>query len=94
MSTFAWIDHSESQRCQILEAIDTFREKDTRDELGIAGIRDTFSEMLLSGTGSLQTRAELLCLPVDRRPSLSTVPPATNGEPSRQGDRPGECRTS
>lgn len=57
MSTFAWIDHSEKQRRQILEAIDLFREKDTRDELGIAGIRDTFSDMLFPGTGALQTRA-------------------------------------
>ena len=57
MSTFAWIDHSEKQRRQILEAIDLFREKDTRDELGIAGIRDTFSDTLFPGTGALQTRA-------------------------------------
>ena len=57
MSTFTWIDHSEKQRRQILEAIDQFREKDTRDELGLAGIRDTFSDMLFPGTGSLQTRA-------------------------------------
>lgn len=57
MSTLTWIDHSEKQRRQILEAIDLFREKDTRDELGLAGIRDTFSDMLFPGTGSLQTRA-------------------------------------
>lgn len=57
MSTFVWIDHSEKQRRQILEAIDMFREKDTRDELGLAGIRDTFSDMLFPGTGTLQTRA-------------------------------------
>jgi hypothetical protein len=57
MSTFTWIDHSEKQRRQILEAIDQFREKDSRDELGIAGIRDAFSDMLFPGTGSLQTRA-------------------------------------
>src|SRR5438105_1267544 len=57
MSTFVWIDYSEKQRRQILEAVDLFREKDTRDELGIAGIRDTFSDMLFPGTGSLQTRA-------------------------------------
>ena len=57
MSSFTWIDHSEKQRRQILEAIDQFREKDTRDELGLAGIRDTFSDMLFPGTGSLQTRA-------------------------------------
>jgi hypothetical protein len=57
MSTFAWIDHSEKQRRQILEAIDLFREKDTRDELGISVIRDAFADLLFPGTGSLQTRA-------------------------------------
>src|SRR5437773_6786471 len=57
MSKFTWIDHSEKQRRQILEAIDLFREKDTRDELGIAGIRDAFSDMLFLGTAALQTRA-------------------------------------
>ena len=57
MSTFTWIDHSEKQRRQILEAIDMFREKDTRDELGIAGIRDAISDMLFPGTSAIQTRA-------------------------------------
>jgi hypothetical protein len=57
MSIFAWLDHSEKQRRQMLEAIDLFREKDTRDEMGIAGIRDAIADMLFPGTGSLQTRA-------------------------------------
>lgn len=57
MSTFTWIDHSETQRRQLLEAIETFREKGTRDELGISGVRDAFSDMLFPGTGALQTRA-------------------------------------
>jgi hypothetical protein len=56
MSIFAWIDSSEKQRRQMLEAIDQFREKDTRDELGISGIRDSFADMLFPGTGALQTR--------------------------------------
>jgi hypothetical protein len=57
MSTFAWIDHSEKQRRQMLEAIDLFREKDTRDELGIATVRDALADLLFPGTGTLQTRA-------------------------------------
>src|SRR5438876_719865 len=57
MSTFAWIDHSEKQRRQIQEAIDLFREKDTRDELGIAGIRDAFADVMFPGTSTIQTRA-------------------------------------
>lgn len=57
MSFFLWIDHSERQRRQILEAVDLFRERDTRDELGIAGIRDALADLMFPGTGSLQTRA-------------------------------------
>ena len=57
MSSFVWIDHSEKQRRQVMDAIDLFREKDTRDELGIATIRDAISDTLFPGTGSLQTRA-------------------------------------
>jgi len=33
-----------------------FREKDTRDELGIGTIRDAISEILFPGTGTMQTR--------------------------------------
>lgn len=57
MSSFVWIDHSEKQRRQVLEAIDLFREKDTRDELGVAGVRDAISDAFFPGTGALQTRA-------------------------------------
>jgi hypothetical protein len=57
MSSFVWIDHSEKQRRQVMDAIDLFREKDTRDELGIAIVRDAISDALFPGTGSLQTRA-------------------------------------
>jgi hypothetical protein len=33
----------------VLEAIDLFKERDTRDELGTGGIRDAFSDMLFPG---------------------------------------------
>jgi hypothetical protein len=59
MSTFAWIDHSEKQRRQILEAIDLFREKDTRDELGLAGIRDTFTDTPCSVLSARSTCASI-----------------------------------
>jgi hypothetical protein len=57
MSSFGWIDHSEKQRRQVMEAIDLFREKDTRDELGLASIRDAISDRFFPGTSQLQTRA-------------------------------------
>ena len=90
MSTFAWIDHSEKQRRQILEAIDLFREKDTRDELGIAGIRDAFSDMLFPGTGALQTRARyFLFVPWMYLVWLSKIPSARFGD-----DRSGRLKHS
>ncbi|MCW4201977.1 MAG: DUF6361 family protein [Candidatus Thiodiazotropha sp. 6PLUC2] len=37
-STFAWLDHSESDRRKALDVVDLFREQDTRDELGIGTV--------------------------------------------------------
>jgi hypothetical protein len=56
-STFAWLDHSEEQRRQILDVLDLFREKGTVDELGLGTIRDAFVNMLFPGTSTIQTRA-------------------------------------
>lgn len=56
-SAFTWLDHSDTERCKVLEAIDRFKETDTRDELGIAPIRDGFSDLFFPGTGVLMTRA-------------------------------------
>lgn len=56
-SAFTWLDHSDKERRKVLEAIDRFKETDTRDELGIAPIRDAFSDLFFPGTGVLMTRA-------------------------------------
>jgi uncharacterized protein DUF6361 len=56
-STFTWLDHSEVERQKVLDVIDLFRERDTRDELGIGQIRDVFSNLLFPGTSTIQTRA-------------------------------------
>src|SRR5215831_9107530 len=56
-STFAWLDHSEEQRRQILDVIELFREKNTIDELGLGTIRDAFADLLFPGTSAPQTRA-------------------------------------
>lgn len=57
MSTLAWLDYSQKDRQRALDFIHTFRERDTRDELGIGVIRDAFSERLFPGTTTVQTRA-------------------------------------
>src|SRR5581483_10818372 len=56
-STFAWLDHSEEQRRQMLDVLDLFREKTTVDELGLGTIRDAFADLLFPGTSAPQTRA-------------------------------------
>lgn len=38
------------------DALDLFRETDTRDELGIGSVRDAFADILFPGTSTIQTR--------------------------------------
>ncbi len=59
-STFTWLDHSERDRERMLDVIDLFAEPDTRDELGLGGIRDSFAEQLFPGVSVVQTRARYL----------------------------------
>ena len=56
-SSFSWLAHSESERQKALDVIDLFRERDTRDELGIGQIRDALSDLLFPGVTTIQTRA-------------------------------------
>ncbi len=56
-SSIAWLDFSDHDRRRMIELIRTFREHETRDELGIGSVRDAFAEILFPGTSTLQTRA-------------------------------------
>jgi hypothetical protein len=56
-SSFTWLDYSERERRKILDAIQLFKDQDTRDELGIGTVRDAFADLLFPGTGTVQTRA-------------------------------------
>jgi hypothetical protein len=56
-SSFTWLDYSERERRQAQHVISLFREQDTRDELGLATIRDTFADLFFPGTSTIQTRA-------------------------------------
>ncbi|MYF28118.1 MAG: hypothetical protein F4029_17435 [Gammaproteobacteria bacterium] len=56
-STLAWLDYSERDRRRALEVIDLFRETGTVDELGLAGVRDSYSDLFFPGTSTIQTRA-------------------------------------
>lgn len=56
-STFAWLDTSERDRRRALDIIDAFRERETREELGLGSIRDGLADRLFPGTSTVQTRA-------------------------------------
>jgi hypothetical protein len=56
-SSFTWLDHSDHERRRVLDAIDRFKETDTRDELGLGSIRDAFADHFFPGTSVIQTRA-------------------------------------
>ena len=56
-STLTWLDYSERDRRRAMQVIDLFREEGTRDELGLAGVRDSFAELFFPGTSTVQTRA-------------------------------------
>jgi Family of unknown function (DUF6361) len=56
-SMFTWVDFAEDDRRKMADVIALFNEKDTRDELGLGGIRDTFADLLFPATSTIQTRA-------------------------------------
>ena len=53
-----WIDFSKSERSKILSVLDLLQESGTLDELGIAPVRDGFSNIFFPGTSTIQTRAK------------------------------------
>ena len=55
-SALTWIDHDPTAREQSLKILALFTEKDSRDELGLGGIRDSFADQLFPGTSTIQTR--------------------------------------
>ncbi len=56
-SSLSWIDFCEADRRRALDVIDLFSEHETRDELGLASIRDAIADQLFPGTSTIQTRA-------------------------------------
>jgi hypothetical protein len=56
-SFVSWLDFSETERRKMIEIVTLFNERDTRDELGLAIIRDGFADLFFPGTTTLQTRA-------------------------------------
>ncbi|MFC7375596.1 DUF6361 family protein [Brachybacterium sp. GCM10030268] len=55
-SAFGWYAVDPAQRRRMMEAVDQLRDRTTVDDLGIGGIRDSFSDSLFPGTSTLHTR--------------------------------------
>lgn len=61
-STLSWLDYSDAERRAALDVIELFRDRDTRDELGLGSIRDGFAEHFFPGTSTIQTRVAYFLL--------------------------------
>lgn len=55
-STLAWLDHDQNAQEATLRLLALFKEKESRDELGVGTIRDSFADQLFPGTSTIQTR--------------------------------------
>jgi hypothetical protein len=84
-STFTWLDYSEQERRKMLDVIELFGERTTRDELGLGGVRDAFADMLFPGTSTIQTRAKyFLFVPwIYRSLEVKSTPSASIGVKAR-----------
>lgn len=55
-ASLTWLDHDTTDRERMNRILALFRERDTRDELGIGVIRDLIADELFPGTSTIQTR--------------------------------------
>src|ERR1700728_4570058 len=55
-ATLTWLDHDAADRDRMNRILALFRERDTRDELGVGVIRDLLADQLFPGTSTIQTR--------------------------------------
>lgn len=56
MSSLTWIDFDAAERDRAQRIMALFDERETRDELGLGGIRDSIADHLFPGTSTIQTR--------------------------------------
>lgn len=61
-SSLTWLDHDSTARERSLRILALLKEKESRDELGIGGIRDAIADRLFPGTSTIQTRLRYMLL--------------------------------
>ncbi len=60
--SLTWIDHDERERDRMRRILALFRERDTRDELGLGAVRDSIADHLFPGTSTIQTRLRYMLI--------------------------------
>jgi hypothetical protein len=55
-STIGWLSHDSTEKSRFLRVLALFHEKETRDELGLGSVRDSFADTLFPGVSTIQTR--------------------------------------
>ncbi|MGQ3002517.1 MAG: DUF6361 family protein [Hydrogenophaga sp.] len=55
-SSLTWLDHDAAAADRSLRLLSFFKQAESRDELGIGGVRDAISDQLFPGTSTIQTR--------------------------------------
>lgn len=61
-ASLAWLDHDAKRRTNgSWRLLALFKEKESRDELGVGGIRDAIADRLFPGTSTIQTRLRYMC---------------------------------
>ena len=55
-SSLSWLDYDNEAYQRAQRILTLFKERDTRDELGLGSIRDSISDVLFPGTSTIQTR--------------------------------------
>lgn len=55
-SFLAWLDHDPDERARTQRVLALFRERESRDELGLGAVRDAISDALFPGTSTIETR--------------------------------------
>ena len=53
-----WVDYSKDDKKKALDLLDSIYESGTLDELGLAPIRDGFSNLFFPGITTIQTKAK------------------------------------
>ena len=61
-SSLSWIDHDPEARERTLRILSSFQERESRDEMGIGSVRDSFADQLFPGTSTIQTRLRYMLL--------------------------------